>query len=477
MRVASRWIALLLALGVGASGSGIASAVEPNPAGTWTGALQVGPVKLRLVFHVRADSTGQLAATLDSPDQGATGIPLDRVTLDGRTLQMEAVNLGGRYDGTFNEDGTRLEGTWSQGGNSLPLVLERGEAPVIRRPQTPQPPFPYRSDEVKIESVPGVTLAGTLTLPSEGGPFAAVLLLTGSGPQDRDETVFGHRPFAVIADHLTRKGMAVLRLDDRGTGSSTGAFKTATSEDFGRDAEAAVLWLSKHKEIRRDRIGILGHSEGALVGPMVASRSKGVAFLVMLAGPGVRGDQVLYEQGEQIARVAGKDAGEIARQRTAQETMFTIVQREPDTTAARRQLEEAWRNMRAAAPPEEQNKPEYSEAAARNQIDLLLSPWFRMYLTYDPRLALKSVRCPVLALFGAKDLQVVPSQNAPVVERALRDGGNRDVTVHTFPNLNHLFQTCTTGGVDEYGTIEETIAPAVLDTISTWTAARTSGSP
>jgi len=255
------------------------------------------------------------------------------------------------------------------------------------------------------------------------------------------------------------------------------AFETATSEDFGRDAEAAVHWMSKHADIHRRRIGILGHSEGGLIGPMVASRSKDVAFLVMLAGPGVRGDLILYEQGEQIARVSGEDSVAIARQRIAQETMFAIVQREPDTAVARRQLEEAWRTMRAAIPPDEQSKPEYSDEAGRNQFDLLLSPWFRMFLTYDPRPALQHVRCPVLALFGAKDLQVVPGQNAPAVEQALRDGRNRDVTVHTFPNLNHLFQTCVTGGVDEYGTIEETIAPAVLDTISTWITARTSGRP
>jgi len=477
MRFAPRRIGVLVALLACFSGPRVGAADEPNPAGTWTGALQVGALKLRLVLHVRTDSTGKLVATLDSPDQGAKGIPLDHVSLEGRTLRIRAANIGAGYDGEFSADGARIEGSWSQGGNSLPLVLERGEAPILRRPQTPQPPFPYRSEDVNIESVPGVALAGTLTMPPAGGPFAAVLLLSGSGPQDRDETLFEHRPFAVIADHLTRNGIAVLRLDDRGVGGSTGSFATATSEDFGRDAEAAVAWLSKRPEIQRRRIGILGHSEGGLIGPMVASRSKDLAFLILLAGPGVRGDLILFEQGEKIARAAGQDSVAIARQRLAQETLFAIVQREPDVEAARRQLEESWRTLRASLPAAEQGKSEYSNEAAGQQFETLLSPWFRMFLTYDPRPALQRVRCPVLALFGAKDLQVVPGQNAPAIEQALREGRNRDVTVRTLPNLNHLFQTCTTGGVDEYATIEETIAPAVLDTITTWIAARTSGRP
>lgn len=470
---ARRWgIGLCVAFLAGPFCLQLASAAVLDPAGTWTGALQVGAVRLRLVFHLQADSTGALSATLDSPDQGATGIPLDHVRLDGRALQILAIKIGARYDGEFSPDGTRIDGTWSQRGNSLPLVLERGEAPVIRRPQTPQPPFPYRSEDVEIESVPGVTLAGTLTMPHTGGPFAAVLLVSGSGPQDRDETLFEHRPFAVIADHLTRRGIAVLRLDDRGVGRSTGDFQAATSEDFGRDAAAAVRWLAKHEEIESRRVGILGHSEGGLIGPMVASRSRDVAFLVLLAGPGVRGDQILFEQGEQIARVAGEDSLAIARQRTAQETLFAIVQREADPDAARRQMEEAWKKLRATLPVDQQSKPEYSDDVARQQFDTLLSPWFRMFLTYDPGPTLQRVKCPVLALFGAKDLQVVPSQNAPAVEAALRAAGNRDVTVRTLPGLNHLFQTSTTGAVSEYATIEETIAPAVLETISTWIAAR-----
>src|SRR5215831_11087292 len=283
--------------------------------GTWMGSLDAGGVKLRVVFHITNTEDG-LKATMDSPDQGMKGLPATTVTRTGASLKIEAKNINGTYEGKISADVSSIDGTWSQNGGSFPLVLKRTKDEAIlepKRPQVPAKPYPYREEEVTYDNkAQNVTLAATFAIPQGTGPFPAVLLITGSGPQDRDETLLGHKPFLILSDYLTRHGIAVLRADDRGTSKSTGVFSTATSADFATDVEAGVAYLKTRSEINPQRIGLIGHSEGAMIAPMVAARNKDVAYVVMMAGTGVPGDQILVAQGEaiQIANGANREAAE-----------------------------------------------------------------------------------------------------------------------------------------------------------------------
>lgn len=446
-----------------------ASAPGQDLAGVWEGAISIGAVKLRIVFNVARDDDG-LNATLDSPDQGAKGIPVVEVSLDGDQVSFTSPSIGGAFRGARDADFNKIDGQWSQGGTKLPLVLQRVEkATEIRRPQHPTKPFPYREEEVSYENTAGVArLGGALTLPRGDGPFPAVLLITGSGSQDRDESIFGHKPFLVIADYLTRRGIAVLRVDDRGVGASSGDVMKATSADFAGDVLAGVGYLRSRADIARGHVGLIGHSEGALIAPMVAAQSEDVAYIVLLAGPGVPGDEILYEQGKLIAAAAGSSAESQETNRKLQAALFEILRSEPDENkaeeAARKLISEAYDRMS----DEEKKAVGEREQFVSNQSRTVMVPWFRYFVTYDPRPTLRRVRCPVLALTGEKDLQVSPSQNLPEIEKALRAAENRDFLVKELPGLNHLFQTATSGGINEYGKIEETFSPAALEMIAEW---------
>jgi pimeloyl-ACP methyl ester carboxylesterase len=340
-----------------------------------------------------------------------------------------------------------------------------------KRPQEPKPPYPYASEDVTYSNpAAGVTLAGTLTLPAGDGPHPVVLLISGSGPQDRDEFLMRHRPFLVLADHLTRKGIAVLRVDDRGVGKSTGTFATATTEDFATDVLAGVAYLKTRREIDPKRIGLIGHSEGGYVAPMVATRSPDVAFIVLLAGPGVPIAVLLREQARLLLEAGGADPAFIERNERAQERMFEIVRRESDPAAAAPELKAEVDALLAELPPEQRDA---ARPSAEGSVTLVNSPWFRYLLTYDPARTLRRVKVPVLALNGELDLQVPPAQNLPAIEKALHQGENEDVETAVLPKLNHLFQTATTGSVAEYGTIEETMSSLALDKITTWILVRT----
>jgi pimeloyl-ACP methyl ester carboxylesterase len=320
-----------------------------------------------------------------------------------------------------------------------------------KRPQTPLPPFPYRSQEVSFPSkAAGVTLSGSLTIPEGSGPYPAMILVTGSGPQDRDETLFGHKPFAVIADYLARRDVGVLRYDDRGTAKSTGRFLGATTADFALDAEGALNYLLKRPEFTK--VGIGGHSEGAVIAPMVAARRRDVAFVVMLAGMGVSGEELIYAQAAATRHARGIPKEEIERNRRALEILFPLARRGASEA-------EMLRSVRAklGANPD-----------AERDAKILADPWHRAFAAYDPTPMLAKVRCPVLVMNGDLDLQVLADQNVPAITAALRKGGNQRITVRRFPNLNHLFQTATTGLPDEYPQIDETIAPLVLETVANW---------
>ena len=467
---------LLMSLLTGAAGQETET-VRPKIAGDWSGVLDVGAAKLTLVLHVTAEAAGGLKATLDSPDQGASGIPVDAVTFQDGTLKFEMKRLMATFEGVLNKEGTEISGKFTQGGASFPLALKRGVKPreAPQRPQEPKPPYPYREEEVSYANpnAPGVTLAGTLTLPDGAGPFPAVLLITGSGPQDRNESLLGHKPFLVLADHLTRQGIAVLRVDDRGIGKSTGKFGLATSQDFASDALAGVEFLKAHKQINPHQIGLIGHSEGGLIAPLVATKSKDVAFIVLMAGPGVTGEEILYEQGTLLGRAAGAPEQSVTHNRKLQAEMFAIVKAEKDPAVAEQKLKELLTKRVAELPEAQRKQAEASPAAMDAQIRQVNSPWFRYFLTYDPRPALSAVRVPVLALNGELDLQVPPKQNLPEIEKALKAAGNRDYRILELPKLNHLFQTAQTGGFAEYEKIEETISPSALNAMSEWILART----
>lgn len=426
--------------------------------GTWMGTLDLGTAKLRVVFHITNTEDG-LIATMDSPDQRAKGLPTTSVTRDGMNLKIEAKNINGAFEGKIAVDLTTIDGTFTQMGATHPLLLKRVKDQADlepRRPQNPTKPYPYREEELTYENkVQNVTLAATLTIPQGKGPFPAVVLITGSGPQDRDETLLGHKPFLVLSDYLTRHGIAVLRADDRGTGKSTGDFATATTADFATDTEAGIAYLKTRAEVDPHRIGLIGHSEGGVIAPMIAARNKDVAYIVMMAGTGVPGDQVLPAQSEAIEIANGKSAEEAAKDAAKEREMLTLVETEKDPSALEKELKE---KMTGDVP----------EAQIGMQIKQLTSPWFRYFLTYDPATALRKVTCPVLAINGSLDKQVLPSQNLPAIRKALEEAGNKHAEIDELPGLNHLFQTAKTGSPMEYAQIEETMSPVVLEKIANW---------
>ena len=426
--------------------------------GAWMGTLDTGTIKLRVVFHIVNTEDG-LTATLDSVDQGAMGIPTNSVTRDGSSLKIEVKKVAGLYEGKIAADLSSIDVKWSQGGGTMPLLLKpvKDKAELeLKRPQNPVKPYPYHDEDVFYDNkVQNVTLAATLTIPQGKGPFPGVVLITGSGPQDRDETLLGHKPFLVLSDYLTRHGIAVLRADDRGTGKSTGIFATATTADFATDAEAGIAYLKTRSEIDPHKIGLIGHSEGGVIAPMVAALNKDVAFIVMMAGTGVPGDQILPAQREAIEVSSGKSPQDAAKNAAKEREILTLVETEKDDAVLQKELKQ---KMAGDVP----------EAQIGLQISQITSVWFRYFLTYDPATALRKVTCPVLAINGSLDMQVLPSQNLPPIRKALKESGNQHVEVDELPGLNHLFQTAKTGSPTEYAQIEETISPVALDKMASW---------
>lgn len=441
-------------------------------AGNWEGALLVGAVKLRLALKISAKPDGGYVATMDSVDQGAKDVKLDEVTLEGDKVVFKHKQAGMTYEGKLNEPATAIDGEFRQGPLQIPLNLKRvDKLTELKRPQEPKPPFPYREEQVTIKNdkAADVTLAGALTMPNGAGPFACAILITGSGPQDRDESLLGHKPFLVLSDYLTRRGIAVLRCDDRGVAKSTGKFAEATSADFATDVEAQIAYLKTRKDIDGMKIGLIGHSEGGLIAPMIAARSKDVAFIVMLAGPGLSGEAILLLQGQAILKAMGATPDRLELQKTLQVRIFKIIAEEKDNAEAEKKLRKVVEEEFAKLPEAER------KAAGPKLVDQtvaqskgVMSPWFRFFLPYDPIPALQATKCPVLAIIGEKDLQVPPKENVVAIEAALKAGGNKDFTVKELPDLNHLFQTCKTGTVIEYGEIEETFNPEALQLIGDW---------
>ncbi|MBU8933276.1 MAG: alpha/beta fold hydrolase [candidate division Zixibacteria bacterium] len=465
------FIATLLVLLITMSGTVMPAEQSPTDIkGDWLGALKVAGMELRLVIKIKTTDQDSLTATMDSPDQGATDIPIDKVTFSGDTLQFEAAALMISYIGTIDSTRSTITGMFTQYEQKLPLTLERTEqAPEVKRPQEPKPPFPYDEEEVRYEGTEsGVSLAGTLTLPPSEEPVPAVLLITGSGLQDRNETIMGHKPFLVLADYLTRQGIAVLRVDDRGVFESKGDISAATTEDFANDALSGVRFLKTRPEIDTAKIGLIGHSEGGLIAPMLATQNVGVAFIVMMAGPGLPGEQILYEQGRLVLEAEGADENVLIQQRLLQEKIFHLIKENPGGAELEEKLRELLNEEVQNLSEEERGVLNLSEEAMDVQVKSVSSPWFQFFLTYDPGPTLKEVRCPVLAVIGEKDLQVPPKENLRAIKEALAAGGNQQFIVREMPRLNHLFQTAETGAVSEYSKIEETLSPDFLKLVGDW---------
>jgi len=444
-----------------------AGAKKPSDAiasaeGMWQGALEGNGMRLRLQLHVSHYDQKQLVAALDSPDQGVSGLPAIKVSQKDADFHFEIPVVSGVYDGTLNAARTAITGSWTQNNVEQKLDFQRSDQVLeLVRPQNPAKPYPYKEEEITFPNGKAkISLAGTLTVPRGQGPFPAAILLSGSGPYDRDEALVGHRPFLVLADHLTRKGIAVLRFDKRGIGKSTGDYASATTEDFAGDVKAALAYLKARKEIDPEKTGLLGHGEGGMIAPLVATHSSEVAWIVLLAGPGLKGEDTLLLQSELILKTAGVNDEQIASTHEFNKRTYALVRQERDPATLEAKLSDLVQSSGTSAslPP----------AAFESQIQLMVSPWFRFFLDYDLLPALQKTRCPVLALNGEKDLQVSPKENLAKIQKALQDGGNTDFQTTELPGLNHLFQHGPTGSPTEYGGIQETMAPEALNAVSDW---------
>jgi len=436
--------------------------------GQWNGVLKVQGTQLRLVFNVVKTQNG-FSATMDSPDQGAKDIPVTNTTFENSNVKFEVANAGIEYIGILKDN--EIVGTFKQGGQEFPLNLFKKAIAkeVVKRPQEPSKPYSYYSEDVTFQNTKAnISLAGTLTLPEKEGIFPVVILISGSGPQNRDEELLGHKPFLVISDYLTKNGIAVLRYDDRGVGQSKGDFKTSTSADFATDVESAIAYLKTRKEINKKKIGLVGHSEGGLIAPIVASKSKDISFIVLMAGPGIQGDKLLLLQQERIAKANGVSKTEIEKSIQLNAKLFEIVVKSNDDmelkTDLTNSINETIKSDTSAEIPTGMTKEKFVSM----QVNQISSPWMQYFMKFNPATTLEKVKCPVFAVNGEKDLQVPPKENLTAIENALTKGKNKNVTTKEFPNLNHLFQECKTGSPSEYSTIEQTFSPIALVEITKW---------
>ena len=436
--------------------------------GSWMGKLNVGAIQIRLGVNLSIDNTGKMNTLLDSPDQNAFGIKTDTTIISGDNITVKVKKLMAGYEGTIVQGDSLINGKWTQAGQTYDLNLKKLLKPVVlKRPQEPKPPFPYKLEDITfLNEKANIELAGTLTIPEGKGPFPAVVMVTGSGQQNRDEALMGHKPFLVIADYLTRHGIAVLRYDDRGTAKSKGVFATSTTYDFADDAEAGLTWLKKQPLIDQKHVGIAGHSEGGLIAPIVASRNKMVNFIILIAGPGINGEDIIMSQSEIISQKSGVNADEIKKSLTLNKEFFDIVKKEPDDAkakeACRKLLEDALNNEKSLSDTEKNAQIK----AMDSKIDPIVSPWFRTFLVLEPKDYLTKTKCPVLALNGTKDVQVPYKEDLEAIDKYLKIAGNKHYTIMKIESVNHLFQHADTGLPTEYGNIEETFAPEALKAMS-----------
>ncbi|SMO67736.1 alpha/beta hydrolase family protein [Solitalea koreensis] len=438
-----------------------------NISGDWFGRVDLG-ISLRLAFHI-SEQGNAFKATMDSPDQKAFGIAVDKITINNDTLQLSIERIGFNYVGVVNKDFQQINGKLSQGSISKELNLSRSEVKkdAANRPQEPKPPFEYVNEDISFHNTKdSVTLSGTFSHPSTSGKYPVLVLISGSGPQDRDETMADHKPFLVIADYLVKNGFAVLRYDDRGFGKSTGSFANSSLYNFAEDAKAAVRYLKTRNDVDQKNIGLIGHSEGGYIAPMIAAQSKDIAYIVLLAGPGIKGSDVILTQNRLI-----RAANHTPEERINQEsdlikncTSITASGSKKNNQQLRTQFEAFWNLLS----PIEQQALGSKEAFVESRTEIWTAPWYSDFIHFDPSIYLQKVKCPVLAMNGTKDLQVEYQSNLEALSRNLSIAKNKHCTFAAMEGLNHLFQTATTGTIDEYEQIEETFSPKALKLMSDW---------
>lgn len=433
--------------------------------GSWAGKLDIQSTKLSIVFHIGKNDT-IYETKMDSPDQGAFGLATSKTVFSGNQLEISATGMGISYTGIFQGDS--IKGIFRQGGLQLPLVLKPAKKNVLSRPQEPKPPFPYLTKDVTfLNEVDGNLLAGTLTTPDTMGIFPAVILIAGSGPHDRDESIFGHKPFLVMADHLTRNGFAVLRYDKRGVARSNGDYVNATTEDFASDVTVAFNYLKSQVYVDKKRIALIGHSEGGIIAPMVAANDKTVGAIVLMAGTGVEGNELLKQQNTNLMKMGQISQDTIDQVIATLETIYIDLKEWRGTVDEQKELSSKfgvlWESM-----PVSFRGTNGREHYISGNMGAMLSPWYRFFISLNPSEYLEKVECPVFAANGEKDIQVEARQNLQAMEESLERGGNRNYTIKSYPGLNHLFQECETGSVREYGEIEQTISPQFLSDMTSW---------
>lgn len=427
----------------------------------WYGQLEVMGQKLNIKFDINKEDE-EYSALMEVPQQSDESFPVKDVKVKNDTLQLNMPMLNAAYKGKWSKEKEEVSGVFKQNGKELDLKLTRVPFEKSKRPQEPEAPFSYHAEEVEFHNKKDdLHLAGTLTLPKKGQRFPAVILITGSGAHNRDEEIFQHKPFMVIADYLTQHGIAVLRYDDRGVGKSGGKFSGSGIKDFSTDVEAAFDYLQTREEIDSDKIGLVGHSEGGVLAPMVAARNKDVAFLVLLAGTGVDGGEVLLKQLELMGASLGMDEETLKLQKKTNARAYDLLRQNKDSADTAEQL-------KAYVAEVEGKHPELfeSEQEIAQYINQLMA--MRDLVIHDPAKSLQNTDAPVLALNGAHDWQVDADQNLPAIKKALEKGGNKEITIKKLDSLNHLFQKSETGAVKEYGEIEQTFSPKALALIKDW---------
>lgn len=443
---------------------GFLQAQQSNFTGYWEASMEVGSSSIRIWMTIHMDSlSGAYRVKIDSPDQLALDLPVEETTVRRDSLGVKLPKMMAEYNGQLKDNET-IKGTWTQMYQNYPLIFKRSLVPLVfNRPQMPVPPFPYEVDSITFPSAnPKVRLSGTITRSTSNVLQPAAILISGSGAQDRDCSLASHKSFWVIADFLSRNGIAVLRFDDRGVGASEGNFAAATSFDFADDVSGAVDFLKKYPGITPEMIGLIGHSEGGMIAPIVASKRDDLAFVILIAGPASSGYDILIQQTRAIMQANGSKEKDIRKALETNSILYTIAKSNASFSEAKKQIEKTihkkyWYLSKS------KKKENHLDQQSINQISLqILSDWFRAFLVIEPKDYLVKLSLPVLAIYGEKDVQVIPDPNHPLMEKYLQEAGNKKAEVITFPELNHLMQHATTGAIGEYAVIEETFAPEVL---------------
>lgn len=438
--------------------------------GTWSGTIEIMGEKLEFMIHFRTDG-GVIQGTMDVPLQGVTGLPLKDVLQDGPKIsfKLETPQAIATFEGEI--EGDKITGSFEQGGMAGSFTLIRSEEKAKPEPAKPREPLPYNEEEVTFQNG-DVKFAGTLMLPRKQGKHPAVIMITGSGPQNRYEELFGWKVFQGIADHFTRRGIAVLLYDDRGMGGSGGNVFDVTTEDFAMDALAAMRYLQSRSDINPGQIGVCGHSEGGIVAPFAAVKSNEVAFVICISGTGYPGTDILFKQSELIARANGEAPEKIQKDLDNIKMFISMINEGRSEGDIKERLQDM-AETQVAALTEEQKRgikdpAEFKKGIVDGLYKQFASKWFQFFLKHDPAPILEKVKCPVLLVFGELDLQVPAEWNKDAMVKALERGGNKDLKAKIFPKANHLYQEATTGSPSEYAKLPKEFVPGFLEFMSGW---------